>query len=116
MLENQRFYNIELPDAFKVFGDSIYKTKSTFNNNILKKSINEINSKSDITVSFKFEKYFAAQEKIRFFIDGKKPQKPFNNLNNRNKHFLDIEVDPDPYVPYCIDNTKYFVDETNLPF
>lgn len=116
MIENQKFYNVELPDAFKIFGDNIYRTKSQFNNNILKKAVNEINSKSDITVSYKIQKYFAAPEKIRFFIAGNKLQKQSNNLNNRNKHFLDIEVDPDPYVPCYNSNENYFVDESELPF
>ncbi len=116
MFENQQFYNVELPDAFMAFGDNIYKTKSQFNNNILKKSINEINLKSDITVSYKFEKYFAAPEKIRFYINGKKIKKQTDNLNNRKKHFLDIYVDPEPYAPCYYSDENYFVDESSFPF
>jgi hypothetical protein len=82
----------------------------------LKKAVNEINSKSDITVSYKIQKYFAAPEKIRFFIAGKKTQKQTNNLNNRKNFFLDIYVDPDPYVPCYNSNENYFVDESELPF
>ncbi len=116
MFENQQFYNIELPDAFRVFGDSNYKTKSQFNNNILKKSINEINLKSDVTASYKFEKYFAAPEKIRFYINGKKIKKQTDNLKNRKKHFLDIYVDPEPYAPCYYSDENYFVDESSFPF
>ena len=114
--ENQQFYNIELPDAFAVLGDNIYTTKSRFNNNILKKAVNEINAKSDINISYRIEKYFAAPEKIRFFIVGKKTQKQANNLENRNKYFLDIYVDPDPYVSCNDSDENYFIDENEFPF
>lgn len=116
MFENQQFYNIELPDAFAVLGDNIYTTKSQFNNNILKKAVNEINAKSDINISYRIEKYFAAPEKIRFFIDGKKTQKQSNNLDNRNKYFLDVYVDPDPYVSCYDSDENYFIDENEFPF
>ena len=114
MLENQKFYNINLPDAFKTFGDNIYLTKSQFNNNILKRSISEINSKSDISISYKFEKRFAEPEVIRFFIKPKNQQEKTTNIHNHKS--IDIYVDPDPYTPNLGTIETVIIDESTLPF
>ena len=116
MFENQQFYNIELPDAFAVLGDNIYTTKSQFNNNILKKAVNEINAKSDINISYRIEKYFAAPEKIRFFIKSKEIQPTEKIERYKRTPCIDIYVDPDPYVSCYDSDENYFIDENEFPF
>lgn len=114
--ESQQFYNIELPEAFEVFGDNIYTTKSQFCNNILKKSVNEIDIKGDITVSYKIEKYFAAPDKIRFFIRSKENQSKEITMKRKKMPYIDICVDDDERVFKPLYDKFEIADENEFPF
>ena len=113
-LLNQNFYNIKLKDAYIKFGDNKYQTKSQFDKNIIKKAIDEINEKSDITVSCRYKKDFGYPEMLTFRICSK--IESTENIISSSKHILDIQVDDEPPVFNPIISSDFKYNESNLPF
>lgn len=113
-LKNQKFYNIKLNDAYIKFGDNKYQTKSQFDKNIIQKAIDEINEKTDITVTRKYKKNFGYPEMLIFKIRSKNEHNKTHMENSR--HILDITVDDDSIKPNIITSNSFYYDESKLPF
>ena len=67
-VENMGGYRITLPKAYEIFSDNLYNTKSELEHHILTPSIDEINTKTDINVSYEFKKSFGENEMIYLTI------------------------------------------------
>lgn len=113
-LENQKFYNIRLCEAYQKFGDNKYCNKSQFDKNIIKTAIDEINEKTDITVSCRYKKDFGYPEMLTFRICSK--IESTENIISSSKHILDIQVDDEPPVFNPIISSDFKYNESNLPF
>lgn len=113
-LGNQKFYNIRLCEAYQKFGDNKYCNKSQFDKNIIKKAIDEINEKSDITVTRKYQKAFGYPEMLTFYICPK--NESTKNIVFPKKHILDIQVDDDPAAFNSIKPSDFKYNESKLPF
>ena len=116
---NQGFYNIGLADAFKKICNNKYKVKSQFIDNVLKPTLEEINNKTDIIVSYNIKKPFARPEMITFNISNKKSisitkPKPKNSLNNikaiskpTERAFTQSLYNPYAKIDIFIDDSEY---------
>ena len=61
-------YKVYLKNAYKIIGDNIYTTKSEFISHVIDPAVDEINTHTDLTVSYSFEKSFGVPEQIVFEI------------------------------------------------
>ncbi len=67
-VENMGGYRITLPKANEIFGDNLYNTKSELEHHILIPAIDEINTKTDINISYEFKKSFGENEMLYLTI------------------------------------------------
>ena len=115
-LVSQGHYNLTLENAYKILGNGRYFTKSEFERNILKKSICEINAKTDINVSWKYVENFGYPEIIRFFIKSKEEHPQRTTVKQPKTACIDIFVDDKEPIFYPLYDRIEFANENELPF
>ena len=86
-IENMGGYRITLPKAFEIFSDNLYNTKSELEHHILIPSIDEINSKTDINISYEFKKSFGENEMLYLTV---RNYDEYINKENKNITYFTV--------------------------
>lgn len=67
-VKNMGGYRITLPKAYEIFSDNLYNTRSELEHHILIPSIDEINTKTDINISYEFKRSFGENEMLYLIV------------------------------------------------
>ena len=96
-VENMGGYRITLPKAFEIFSDNLYNTKSELEHHILISAIDEINTKTDINISYEFRKSFGENEML--YLTVRNYDEYINNENKSITYFTVLGGSEKQYKP-----------------
>ncbi len=105
-IENMGGYRITLPKAFEIFSDNLYNTKSKLEHHILISAIDEINTKTDINISYEFRKSFGENEML--YLTVRNYDEYINNENKNITYFTVLGGSEKQYKPIKAENSRSY--------